>query len=368
MAAWVRRWRDEVGDTYVFCLVRSLLGILLFWQAFDAARRFDALGYFGDAFHLPFVPESWVPSRDAYMGMLAVRLLAAALVIVGHRARMALLASALLGIYGLLCDRLQFHHNRYTLTCFALLFALGPSERAFAVTGDPSTVASRTGPLWVQRLAQLQLSIVYLASGGSKLFDPDWREGLVIGDRFLRYADDARAMGIPPTLIELFSRPIMTSGLAKIAIATELFLACALWSRRARVFALWWGVMFHFTIEISSKVEIFTWLTFAIYLLFASPEVRTRRVYFDPTRTKGVYVARLIRYLDWLARFEVRAWEPDGLRKGHVLVLVGRDGRRVTGLRAFAMVTRCVPLLFPLWVPVMIVASFTKGGQLELRG
>jgi len=90
-------------------------------------------------------------------------------------------------------------------------------------------------------MAQLQLSLVYLASGGSKLFDDDWRGGLVIGDRFARYGYQALERGVPRSIVELLSQPASTSALSKLAIATELFLAVALWSSRTRVFALWWG-------------------------------------------------------------------------------------------------------------------------------
>jgi hypothetical protein len=44
-------------------------------------------------------------------------------------------------------------------------------------------------------------------------------------------------------------------------------------------------------------------------------------------------------------------------------VIVRRDGSRATGIRALAMVARCVPLLFPLWAPLALLASFTKGGE-----
>ena len=367
MRALLQRWRGEAGDTYVLGLVRALIGILLFWQALDAARTFTVIGYFGDALHLPFVPEAWVPSREGYIVLTATRLLLAVLVVVGHRARASLFMSALLGTSVLLFDRLQLHHNRYTLLCIAFLLSFAPCDRAFAITREASTVASRTGPLWAQRLAQLQLSIVYLASGGSKLVDSDWREGLVIGDRFLRHAGEAIARGVPASLVHVFSDPASTSALAKLAIGTELFLAFGLWSRRTRVVALWWGLMFHLTIELTSQVELFTWLTLACYALFATPDVRGRKVFFDKTRARGAAYAGVIKALDWLARFEVRPWEPDALKKGHVLVLVRRDGSRATGVRALAMVARCIPLLFPLWAPLALLASFTKGGEVAAR-
>ena len=68
-----------------------------------------------------------------------------------------------------------------------------------------------------------------------------------------------------------------------------------------------------------------------------------------------------------LARFEVEPWEPDDQR-GHSIVIVRRDGEPATGVRAFAMMTRCLPLLFPLWAPVALVVSFTRRGDLTTRG
>ncbi len=364
MIALLRRWQTEVGDTYLLGLVRVAVGALLFWQTLGAARRLEDNGYFGDVFHLPLIPAALVPARPIYILIVAIQLLLAVLVAVGHRARVALFSSAVLGLYVLLCDRLQFHHNRYALVCFAFLLAFAPCDRALVITGSTE---SRSGLLWAQRLAQAQVSIIYLASGGSKLFDDDWRNGLVIGDRFARYGNEAVARGVPNSVVELFSRPMSTSALAKLAIATEIFLAVGLWLRRTRVIALWWGVMFHLTIEVTSKVELFTWLTLATYALFATPDTHARKFLFDPSRTSGVFGAHLVGALDWLARFDVKRWEPDGVRKGHSIVIVRRDGTRATGIRALAMVARCVPLLFPLWAPLALLATFTKGGETSAR-
>ena len=38
-------------------------------------------------------------------------------------------------------------------------------------------------------------------------------------------------------------------------------------------------------------------------------------------------------------------------------------GARATGVRALAMVARCVPILFPLWAPLALIASFTRHGE-----
>ena len=367
MLVSLRRWLTETGDTFPLGLVRMCLGILLFWHTLGAAKELMAEGYFGDHFHLPFLPEALVPSHTVYTVLIAARLLCAVLVTIGSFPRQALAASALMGIYTLLCDRLGYHHNRYALDCYAFLLSFSPCDRALVLVGPPSTPTSRHGLLWAQRLAQLQVSLVYLASGGSKLLDPDWRNGLVLADRFARFGWQAIQRGVPHGVVEALSHPAATSALAKLAIATELFLVLGLWTKRTRAFALWWGVGFHLTIEVTSQVETFTWLTLAMYALFATPDVRARRLFFDPSRPKGMILASLVMLLDWLARFEVRAWEPDSLKKGHVIVVVRRDGSRATGVRALAMVARCVPLLFPLWGPLALIASFTKGGEASAR-
>ena len=360
MLPGIRRWRDEVGDAYVIGLVRVVLGVLLFENARRAVRELKD-GYFGNVFHWPIVPEVLVPSRAAYAVLVGAQVLLAVLVVAGYWARPALFASALVGIYVLLCDRLQFHHNRWALFCYSLLLALSPCDRSLYVAGQP--VSTRIGPLWAARLAQVQLSIIYLASGGSKLLDLDWRGGRVLLERLRLYGDQAIARGVPSSVIDWLVQADVASALAKLAIATELFLAVGLWHRRTRVFALWWGVWFHLVIEVTSRVEGFTWMTFAVYLLFCTPDVRARRLFYDSSRFRGRMIARAAALLDWLARFDIKPWAPDAVKKGHTVVVVRRDGTRATGLGALAMIARSTPLLFPLWGPLALIASFTKGGE-----
>jgi vitamin K-dependent gamma-carboxylase-like protein len=360
MLSAIRRWRDEVGDVYLLGAVRVALGVLLFANALRAARELQD-GYFGDGFHWPILPERLVPSRTIYAVLVVAQVLLAVLVVAGYRARPALFASALAGTYVLFCDRLQFHHNRWALFCYSLLVALSPCDRSFYIAGD--LVSTRVGPLWAARLAQLQLSIIYLSSGGSKLLDDDWRGGRVLLERFRLYGPLAVAHGIPQGVVDRLGQADVTSALAKLAIASELFLAAGLWGHGTRVYALWWGVWFHLLIEATSRVEGFTWLTLAVYVLFSTPDVRARRLFYDSSRLRGRLLARLVSLLDWLARFEVKAWAPDAVKKGHTVVVVRRDGTRATGLGALAMIARTTPLLFPLWGPLAFLASFTKGGE-----
>jgi hypothetical protein len=356
----LRRWRDEVGDTYVLGEVRVALGLLLFANALRGVQELEQ-GYFGDVFHWPLIPEAWVPSRSAYTLIVVAQVLLSAVVVAGYRARTALFASAFLVFYVSACDRVQFHNNRIALAYYALLLSLAPCDRSFFIGGEDR--ATRVGPMWAARLAQAQVSIIYLASGGSKLLDPDWRSGRVIFERFVLFGHNAVDHGVPEAVVQWLTRPEVGGLLAKMAIATEILLAVGLWLRTTRVAALWWGVWFHLTIEATSRVEGFTWLTLAVYALFTTPEVRTRTLYFDQSRRRGRSLAQAVRLLDWFARFDVKPWAPDAIRRGHTIVVVGRDGTHATGIGALAMVARCVPLLFPLWAPLAAIASFTRGGD-----
>ncbi len=362
----LKRFRDELEDGYVLGPVRAVIGGLLGWHALSAAEELAKIGYFGDTFHVAMIPEWLVPEPRVYAIVLAARVCLAAMVAIGVWARPALAVSAMLGLWILLCDRNQFHHNRYSLYCYALLLSLTPCDRSWRAT-EPSVPEPRRGPWWGVRLAQIQVSLIYLASGGSKLLDPDWRDGLVLVDRIARYAHVAIAKGVPRNIVELLARPDVASATAKLAITTELVLCVALWLRPTRVIALWWGLWFHAVIQATSKVETFSILTLALYGVFVTPEYRTRRVRFDPSRFWGKLAGILVPALDWFARFEVQPWEPDDQR-GHSVVVVRRDGERATGVRALAMLTRCLPLLFPIWAPVALLASFTRRGDLTTRG
>jgi hypothetical protein len=240
-----------------------VLGLLLLDSALRAARGLRGV-YFGDVFHWPILPEALVAPRIVYGAIVVSEALLAAMVALGFRAQPALFGSGLLGAYVLLCDRVQFHNNRWALACYSLLLALTPCDRA----------GPRQGPLWATRLAQVQVALIYVASGGSKLLDPDWRSGRVIMERLSLYGGQAVDAGVPQGVLDLLSRPAAAHALATLAIATELLLSVGLWPRRTRAFALWWGVWFHLTIEATSRVESFTWLTLAMYALFATPDAR----------------------------------------------------------------------------------------------
>ena len=339
-----RAWRDEVGATDALKVARVGVGLFLFYHAVRAAQELAARGYFGDVFHLALIPEHLVASQLVYLVIVIAQILLSVCITVGLHPRPALLLVSLLGFYVILCDGMQLHNNRYALLCFGFLLSFAPCG------------AERTGLLWAQRLVQVQLSVIYLASGISKWLDADWRAGLFINTGMIRSAYKALGYGVPEVLANFMMKPELSGGLAKFAIASELFLAIGLWRRRTRVFALWWGTLFHLTIQIFNNVEIFTWLMLTIYALFATPDYRARKLYYDSAQSSARLLVHLIAMFDWLARFEISAWKTEDGNPAPLLLVVERDGAKAQGGAAAAAVARCIPLLFPLWFPLAFIA------------
>jgi hypothetical protein len=335
MRALVDRLFDVRGDTRPLEVARIGIGLLLLHEAWAAAADLRH-GFFGARFHLPSLPDYLVATRSIWIGLIATQFLLALLVLANRFARPALLLSALANFYPMLADRLAYHNYRYTLVLFATLLAFAPCDRR-----------ERDAPLWAQRLAQLQVSIMYLASGGSKLLDDDWRNGRVFLDGITRFGPTAIRRGAPAAIVHWLQQPTVAATLARASIATELFLMIALWPRRTRAVALWIGVWFHLLIQLTTSVAIFSWLMLLIYCLFATTDHRARKIRCGPRAT------RALRFFDWLARFTV---ETDPTQP---IAITDRDGTIATGADARILLLRTIPILFPLWLPFAAIRRAT---------
>ena len=357
--AWLDARLNESGRTEVLGAMRIAIGCLLFAQAFDALGELQRVGYFGDLFHMPLIAERFVPTRAFYTYMLVARLILAVIVALGIQARPALFVTSLMGLYVLLCDKLEFHHNRYALLLYAFLLSLTPCDTSWRLVGR-RTAIDQVGPMWGVQLARLQVSIIYWASGGSKLFDPDWRDGTMVALRLTHGTSEAIAKGVPQAFMDFLATPLMSSLIAKGAIFSELFIAFGLQSKRTRRVALWWGMIFHVMIETTSAVELFTYVTLVAYAFFVTPDVHARKFEFDGSRWQGKFAGRALRFCDWFSRFEISAWAEDAAPSEHAIVVTQRDGTRVTGLAAWAAVAEATPILFLSWVPSAILATLVR--------
>lgn len=257
--AWTRLSRVVV--------LRAALAVLFGYHVLRALPQVDV----ATRFHLPVLPEALVAPPPVAIALLALRGLLAVAMFFGVRAVETTAFSSLLLLHQLLSDRLDYHNNRYALALYGL--ALLPALWMHSASIKPAFAARETEALLPVRL---QCALIYLASGGSKLVDGDWRGGIVLAQRIATFGGEAVRRGVPPGIIAFLGGPSVASLLAKGAIAIELSLALLvfvpfdgkpIW-RRVRTSALLVGLLFHLTIEATAKVEGFSLLTLAAYLAF----------------------------------------------------------------------------------------------------
>ena len=340
-------WLREERDSYLLGLMRVAFATLLLLLTLKLAQPLWRGQYFGDVFHMPILPESLVPSRGLYGALLGLQGLCCVLSLVGIVARPALALAALAGLYGLWCDRLGYHNNRYELLLLALALSFTPCDRSWRLVGPARPGAA---PRWAVKIVGAQLSVVYLASSLGKLVDADWRSGGVLLARFASARPIAEHF-LPASVAAVLSAPWLARIASPAAIASELFLALGLWFPRTRVVALWLGVMFHIGIELAARVELFSYTMLAGYLAFVTPELRERALSWSTTSAGGRFWSSACRRLDLLARFQHAV--PSEQRE--LLQVTDRDGTLHRGLAAWRELARAFPPLFPLWLPLRLL-------------
>jgi uncharacterized membrane protein YphA (DoxX/SURF4 family) len=278
IADLARRWSariDATIDVGHLAWMRMALGpIALLHLAPFLRDSLDGTTYL-DSFHLPYV--SWYPPLPGplYVALLWLAAAAAVLLTVGLLSRPAAAVTAGVVAYNLFVSQAHYSNNR----AFLLILLLGAA--ALPVGGAPSVDAwlarrrDRTpGPgtttrAWVVDLLRFEVAAVYLASGFSKLIDPDWWGGTVLALRVERGVEEAAAAGVPRSVVELLADPTMMWWGAKLVVLTELFIGLGLWFPRTRRAAVLVTVVFHVSIQVTADVEVFTWAALAALALWA---------------------------------------------------------------------------------------------------
>ena len=301
---------------------------------------------YSDAFYEPYA--SWYPElpRAVYIALLWLAVVSALAMTLGIVTRLATATTFAIVAYNLFLSTTHFHNNRAYLVIVLAVLAVAPCGRELSVDawlrrrrGSPALAFTSPGwPLWLLRF---ECSIVYGASGLSKLLDPDWFGGTVPWMRVVQARDE-----LPGWTVSLLTNRDFYTGAAKVIVLTELFIACGLWSRRTRYAAVWVAVIFHVSIQLSANVQVFSVLGIAVLVIWAVPSARDRVVYVDERRLA------LVRGLDWLARFRV---EP-----GARLELVDRDGTVLREQPALLYLLSRLPLTAWFALPTLLLPSVRR--------
>ena len=232
------------------------VGVITAWYLWQVVR--DGRDY-RDSFHRPYV--EWLPDLPSpvFTAVIVAGLLAALGMTVGLWRRVTSKVAFAVVAYHLLLSATNFHHNRGYLVIVLFVLAVARLDLPEA-------------PGWPLWLLRVECSVVYAASGVSKLVDPDWLGGTVTWLRVVHQEADVRASVLPAWVVDLVLDRDLHRLFAPGIVATELFIAFGVWARRTRPWALGVALVFHVLIELTSRVESFSYLAVAVILLIWLPE------------------------------------------------------------------------------------------------
>ena len=192
--------------------------------------------------------------------------------------------------------------------------------------------ARPAAPAWPLWLLRFECAAVYAASGTSKLLDPDWFGGTVPWMRVVQ-ARGTSSAPLPGWAVSILTDRDFYTGAAKLVVADR-----AVHRVRAVVArdALRGGVgrrrLPRDASRSAAAVEVFSVLGIAVLVIWAVPSTRDRVLVVDPpTRASGA--GRVVRRLDWLARFRVEPAAP-GWPLESSTATAPRSAARRPGVRA----------------------------------
>ena len=220
-------------------LLRVLVGpvVLLHLRPFVADAAAGRI--YRDTFHEPYA--GWYPElpRALYVALLWVGVAAAVAMTIGLATRVSTAVTAGVVVYNLFLSTTHVHNNRAYLAIVLVVLAMAPCGRELSVDawlrrrrGLPALPPG--APAWPLLLLRFEASVVYGASGLSKLVDPDWFGGTVTWHRVVRVRDQVVASPLPGWAVDVLTDRSFHTYAAKVIVLTEILLAVGLWWRPTR--------------------------------------------------------------------------------------------------------------------------------------
>jgi len=333
---------DVRGDLRAVALMRALLGVIVvahLWP--DLTSGVTPV----ERFFVPWWSRLPVPSPALYRGLVWLGVAAGVAMGLGVAARAATRVAFVVVGYLLVLDVTTFAHNRAFLTWLLFGVCFLPANAVVGIGARRWTTT--TGPLWPRTMLRIVVSSVYLASGVTKLANPDWRSGLVLWDRVVRHEQNIPFDG---WIHDVITSRAFHHLLSPAAITIEIFVGLALWFPRTRLVAIWVALVFHTSIQVAASVQTFSFSAIAATLLWVTPATRDRHLVASPG------FARVARRLDWLNRFEVDV----SRGKSASTTIIDRDGAHRHGSDARLFALSRLPLTFPFVAPALALRGLAR--------
>ena len=334
-------------------VARALIGLAAFLKGIQMA---PLIGRFDDPGIVRVPYAEWAPSLVDVPTAVPILawLLLAALFGLGLFTTAAGIGLTITLAAVLLTDQQLYSNHLYLLTLLVGLLTLARGGSALSIDALRGR-GSASVPNWPLFLIRVQMSVVYLFAGLSKV-SLTFLSGTVVAVTLRR--DGPLAVPLEWRTFE----PMAV--LSLLSILTELFLAVALWLPRWRRAAFVVGLGLHVGIAIwfepTGQLAIFSIIILTPYLLFLNVPERAAVVVWDSSCDFCRGWVRLFGRIDWLGALRFvpssDAAELERLRipledADRALQFVS-NGRRVQGFWAVVSVLEVTPVAF-LWAPIL---------------
>lgn len=291
-ARWDRFWYEE-RDPLSLGVFRALFAACLAMEL--PGTQIQSTYAVQGGFHLPYFPFPTPVSPELYQLLHAAQF--PFILLLGLGALPRLSAGILLALqsYVFFADKLNFRNHPYFFQLLLLFLMFAPSGQAFSL---PAAVrglfdrarrggtgrSSLTAPVTMQRLMQIQVSIVYFYAALHKM-TAQFLGGQVLAD-LMGGSVSGGPVGnllaglLAPATLERFrasaARPEFWVPAAWLTVILEVSLPFVLWVPRWRTAAMIFGIGFHLMIGYTMRIGVFSAAMIASYLLFLDPETLPR--------------------------------------------------------------------------------------------
>jgi hypothetical protein len=224
--------------------------------------------YVAPDFHFTYYGFAWIapwPGNGMYLHFAALGVLAA-LIMTGLFYRLAIILFVQAFAYVFLLDQTEYLNHFYFVLLLAILLALVPAHRVWALDAlrrrrEP---VAGTVPVWAVWSLRAQMEIVLIYAGIVKI-NPDW---LRLEPLRMWLAGSADLPLIGPLLLQDWAIAVGAYGV----IALHVLGAPLLLYDRTRLWVFGLYCVFHISNHALFNIGIFPWLTIAGTTLFFAPD------------------------------------------------------------------------------------------------
>lgn len=280
-AAWWNRFWFEPVSTATIAVYRIAYGIVLLGWALAIAP--NARSFFSHNGILPkhpptgtrWGPLSWFGSDAAVIAVVVLLVVAAVCIIAGFRTKVAC-AVAFVGLIALTRrNPFVFNSGDALLRNISLFMLVAPCGAALSADAwrrgrDAFWSFPKRAP-WVQRLIQIQISMVYLFTFWAKMRGTRWTAGTAVAES-MRVGDIARVHISYVLTNSVFVANLMTYG----TLVVEASLAILIWNRRLRPYVIAAGIALHLFIEVTFALGFFSTVMITSYITFTPEDTMER--------------------------------------------------------------------------------------------